>query len=321
MQETLNQIGRDFVVLDLGAAHSDTVIRGTPWLGQALTIVEVDLQGEEASGGGEEFRRIRLRKGVAGSEGRRFFQKRRFAECSSFLDPKRELLRDYGIENYFDEVERTAVDCEPVSRLLKQHGIERVDLFKTDLEGLDFEVLASAPDLVGASLCVQCELRFQPIYEGEASFCEAVTFLAGLGFELVWMNPVVWKYATRHRDLQRDGRYVYADTIFFLEPGKVRQLFGDKAPQAFAKQIILARLLGLENFAEHIFEREIEGFSPPVRGELQAFVRPSFNLVRQGLALLNAMPFGWIAIGGLRRLCKAASSALALYPDRVLSRI
>lgn len=321
MRETVSQLKGDFVVLDLGAAHRLSLLKEAPGLASAITLIEVDALLGEGRQPASEVNRICLRKAVAGRQGKRIFKRRKFAECSSFLEPKRELVEAYGLQEYVVEVEALELECETITELLGQHGIKRVDLFKTDLEGVDFEVLASAPQLVRQALCVQSELRFQPFFEGEPFFHEVAGYLTGLGLELVGLRPKIWKYATAHRLVQRDGHAVWTDAVFFLPPGRVREQFGPEAWKCFAKQIILARLLGLENFAEYLHQQTAGDLPEAVRQELARFVRPAFSLPRFILPRINKLRFGRMAIGAARRLFRYGYRTMALYPDEVVGNV
>lgn len=318
MRETVNRLKGDFVVLDLGSAHTLGVLKEAPELTRAITLVEVDALLGETAPPVTGLNRISLRQAVAGKRGRRVFKQRKFPACSSFLEPIPELVEAYGLQDYFIEVKATELECETIAEMLGQHGIKRVDLFKTDLEGVDFEVLASAPELVQQALCVQSELRLQPFYRGEPYLHEVVGYLAGLGLELVSLRPAVWKYATAHRAVQRDGRTVWADAVFFLKTECVRNRFRPEAWKGFAKQIILARLLGLGNFAEFLQQQTASEFPAPIGGELARFVRPGFSLPRFIVGQMNKLPLGWAALAAARRFFRYGYQATAVYQDGVV---
>jgi hypothetical protein len=321
MKETVSRLKGDFVVLDLGAAHTLGLLKEVPGLTSAITLVEVDALLGEAQPQAPGVNRICLRKAVAGKRGKRIFKRRKFPEGSSFLDPIPERVEAYGLQDYFVEAGAVELECEIITELLGQHGIKRVDLLKTDLEGVDFEVLASAPRLVEQALCVQSELRFEPFFQGEPCFYEVAGYLASRGLELICLRPAIWKYATPNRRLQRDGRTVWADAIFFLDPKCVRERFGQEAWKCFAKQVILARLLGLGNFAEHLQGQAAAEFPEPVRLELARFVQPAFSLPRFLLARMNQLPLGSKAIAAARSLFRYGYQATALYPDDVVGSL
>jgi FkbM family methyltransferase len=319
MIETIKQLKGDFVVLDLGSAHSVGILRKMPSVMEAITLIEIDLHSNAAESPTDYFKRIKLKKAVAGKRGKRVFKQRKFPDCSSFLDPRPELIRAYGLEDYFVEMASIEIECEPITELLLQEGVKRVDLLKTDLEGLDYEVLASDRELVSQALCVQSELRFQPFFQGERMFHEVLSYLTSLGFELIWMRPAVWKYATAHRALQRDGRWVWADVVLFLNPKTVESRFGHEAWKAFVKQIIVARLLGLANYSQYLYQQTATQFPTGVREELARFVQPAFSLPRLILAQINKLPFGWMAIGAVRSLFRYGYKTTAIYSDDVMT--
>jgi hypothetical protein len=318
MIETLKQLKGDFVVLDLGSAHTESMLKGFPGLVGAVTLIEVDPLLGSGSGATASANKICLKKAVAGTRGKRLFKQRQFPDCSSFLDANRKLVEAYGLQKHFVEVSRVELECETISELLGRHGITRVDFFKTDLEGVDFEVLSSAPALVKQALCLQCELRFQPFFEGEPAFHEVTGYLYNHGHEIVSLRTATWKYNTSNRNLQRDGRTVWADAIFFLSPEKVRERFGASAWKAFAKQIILARVLCLDNFAEHLYEEASSQFPDAICRELGDFVQPPFSLARLLVAGLKRLPLGWGVLEVGRRLSRYGYKTTALYKEPIL---
>jgi hypothetical protein len=318
MTETIRLLTGDFVLLDLGSANAVGLFRDFPSLSAAITLIAVDAREDRGRASGSFHRVLCLRKAVSGVAGKRAFYSRAFPECSSFLEPKQDLVAAYGMERYFQLKEVLKLECATVSELLAEQKIRRVDLFKTDLEGLDFEILRSAPELVSQSLCVQSELRFQPIFQGEPPFHEVVSYLAGLGFELVHLRAETWKYATASRKLLRDGRTVWTDALFFLAPAQVRERFADSAWKAFAKQIILARIHGLTNFAEHLHERTRADFPSAVSEELAEFVKPGFSFGRWLARSVDALPFGHLALEASRRLFARGYLVSALFKDDVI---
>jgi hypothetical protein len=271
--ETVRLLAGNFSVLDLGSADAADWDFGA--LDRAITMIEIDALTPSKRDARKYYRIHRIQKAVAGEFGKRKFYRRKFAQASSFLEPNPDLTRAYGLEEYFFAAEGwTEMECETLPSVLAQAGLERVDFIKTDLEGLDFEVLSSSPAIVREALALQSELRFQPFYLGEPFFHTFVSYLAELGFELITIRPVAWKYATPNSRLSRDGRLVIANTIFFLCPAQVETVFGKDAWLAFAKQIILAKVLGLDNYAEYIFELAKSNLPATIQDELGLYISP-----------------------------------------------
>lgn len=308
MNETSRLLAGDFTICDLGSANSAD-LPGLRPLRRAITLIELDAIGQGRTAASGYYRKIVLQKAISGRPGRRTFHKRKFAQSSSFLEINDELAAAYGLESFYAPDGTLELECETLSSLLSGHGLTRVDFLKTDLEGIDFEVLASAPEIVGRSLAIQSELRFQPLYRGEPDFYAFGAFLAGHDFELITLRPEAWKYATASRDLQRDGRLVWADAIFFLKPECVDQTFGDAAPVALLKQVILAKSLGLSNYAEFLFQGVRSRLPATIAAELTTYLATGTGALR----LVNSfagLPGGNRAILVSRRLLLAAARAL-----------
>jgi hypothetical protein len=214
-------------------------------------------------------------------------------------------------------MERTLeIECETLASVLGAYNIRRIDFLKTDLEGLDYEVLSSAPDIVRQSLVIQSEMRFQPLYVGEPDFTTIASYLASLGFELITLRPEVWKYATRQRNLMRDGRMVWADAIFFNSATKLTSLFQDHAPLAFVKQIILAQALGLHNYAEYLFEQTQAQLPAHIQVELAGYLAREVGMPRLLIQVLNKLagiPGGGRVVWSLRRSSLALARALTYH--------
>jgi hypothetical protein len=318
MIETIKQLTGDFVLMDLGSANSGALFAPFPELARAATVIKVDAR-DTNQGPSEQFHRvINLKKAVAGTAGTRPFYCRDFPECSSFLKPKDDLVAAYGMEKYFRTDSIVELDCATVPELLAEQGITKVDLFKTDLEGLDFEILQSAENLLKNSLCVQNELRFQPVFQGEPYFHEVVSYLSNIGFELISIRPNVWKYQTPNRNFVRDGRIVWTDALFFLTPEKVRERYAESAWKPFVKQVLLSYAGGLTNFSEFLFIKTKSEYPPAIRQELETFFLQNRSLPLRFVAAIGKTAFGRLFLGAGRRIFAKAYSLCALYGDEVI---
>lgn len=253
-----------FVIVSLGAA-GDRDLELPPLVTSAVTLVEVDGAGASATAKSYNARHP-IASYVAGTRRDATFSLRAYPACSSLLEPRPELVEHYGLEEYFRLVEARPVHTETLPRILETFGIDSVDYLKTDLEGLDLEVIRSSETLLASALAIQCELRFQPFYVGEPAFHEANAYLAEQGFELITLRPEFWKPRTAHRDQFRDGRIVWADCLFMRPPRAVRLM--PRASLAEAKQILLALGLGRRSHAEYLLESYREDLPGPWLEEL-----------------------------------------------------
>jgi hypothetical protein len=259
---------------------------------KTLTVVEIDAAGGAVTRS-PYHRKIQVDRPISGTPGRQTFIRHSFAGTCSLLLPRPELVQAYGVERYFDSVGREEVDCETLPGLLERHGLQSLDFLKTDIEGLDAAVIRSCRAHWGRILVLQCELRFEPFYQGEPPFHEVAAELAAHGYEVLDILHIDrWKYKTPGRSLQLEGRAVWADFVFVLSAERLAENFGEHMPEAVAKQVILCCMLGKKNYAEHLLLRFREQLPAAWRTELQRLTRPRLPRLPRLLRALRrfAMP-------------------------------
>jgi len=228
-----------FTVVNLGSG-GDAPFALPPWARTGSAIVEIDAADRPAGDAAGYERRVTLSEVIAGSEITRTFTTRAFVSVSSLLEPKPELVAKYGVEREYKVVERTEVKTRTLPSLLAQEDITRVDLLKTDLEGLDFEVLTSCGPLLDDALCIRCELRIEPFYEGEPKLHAALAAFDDRGFDVQSLITETWQPAAPWRKqlvARHDGQTVWGDCILLkrLAPGDLT---------GRARQVVLLSGLG-----------------------------------------------------------------------------
>ncbi len=259
-----------FVVVNLGSA-GDRDYALPPAIRAATTLVEIDA-GKASRSRGAYAAKHSLQSAVAGTEGTRTFIQRAYGLCSSLLEPRRELIERYGLERYFEIVSASAVECKRLPDLLSDLGIQSIDFLKTDLEGLDFEVIQSCEAMLPQVLAIQCELRFEPFYIGEPPFHEAASYLSERGFELIALQSEYWKPRTAHSRQHKDGRLAWADCLFMRKTALV------SAPLAQAKQIVIASMAGRRSWAEHLLNQYKSSLPAAWIPDLEPLVLPHHSI-------------------------------------------
>jgi hypothetical protein len=241
-----------------------------------LTVIEADPEGDSITGNNYH-RKITVKQPIAGRKGKRSFRRNNFIGTCSILEPLPGVVESFGMENYCQLIERIEFDCDTIPGVLEAQKISSLDFLKTDIEGLDFEIIQNCEKFLGKTHFIQCELRFRPFYETEPYFHEVANFLAGHGYEILDIIHIDrWKYKTPRRRFQVQGRAQWADFLFVLKPEILKKNFGEQLPEAVAKQIILACALGKKNYGEyllHQFKTEMpaEWFAP-----LESLTHPRF---------------------------------------------
>jgi len=216
---------------------------------------------------GEGFRKVvQLRDVVAESTEPRQFIEREWWACSSLLEADGDLVRKYGLSEYYTEKARTVVRPSTLPDLLLANGLQSFDLLITDLEGSDFPVLKSCGKKIESATIVQSELRFEPLYEGEPQFHEVAAYMADHGFRLVEMHEERWKPASRNKSSVADGVLVWADCVFYRA--------GEVNPRQIAKSVVLLSMMGLRGLAAHILETHASVLSAALRAQLESLTKP-----------------------------------------------
>ena len=206
----------NFVIANLGAAgDGDCAI--PKQLRKSVTLVEVDATNGSQSDQ-SYYKRVPIHSVIAGTRSIRQFRINKNQQTSSLLEPRNDLISSYGLEFDFTQERLEKVECNTLLDVMSKNQLRKIDFLKTDLEGLDFEVLKSAKEMLDSVIAIQCELRFQPFYHGEPYFHEVVSYLNEVGFEVIGLEPEYWKPATQHRRWHTDGRITFCDVILFKKP-------------------------------------------------------------------------------------------------------
>jgi FkbM family methyltransferase len=258
-----------FTVVNLGSG-GDAPFPLPAWARPGSTLIEIDGADRPAAGAGNFERRVTLSDIVAGSSGVREFTTRSFVSVSGLLEPKPELVEKYALAEHFRVVERKSVRTRTLPSMLAEQGIDHVDLLKTDLEGLDLEVLLASGRFLDDAYCVRCELRFEPFFEGEPAFHDALGALHERGFDLLSLRTETWQPATPYRTTlvhRRDGQTVWADCIL------LRRLASDDAVGR-ARQVVLLSGLGQRAVAGYLLGTIADAISPAERELLTPLVLP-----------------------------------------------
>jgi FkbM family methyltransferase len=261
-----------FVIVNLGAA-GDTDCSIPRRLRRSLTLIEVDATNRSYTGQ-DYFRRVPIQNVVAGARGVRQFRVNKNPVTSSLLEPREDRIKEYGREAEYEIDRLESVECITLYDVLCKESLSKVDFIKVDLEGLDYEVIRSVDALLDNVIAIQCELRFQPFYHGEPCFHEVVSYLDARGFEVIGLEPEYWKPVTAHRRQHIDGRITFCDVTLFKKPDFMQGIPACQRPLFFAKQIILACMLGKKSYAEYVLESHLSEFSEDWLRELRALTTP-----------------------------------------------
>ena len=299
-----DELADNFVVVNLGAA-ADSDFPLPLRAKQVVTLLELDAGDVEARSSGSFARKISLNRAVAGTTGTRVFRRRACWGASSLLESRSEVVRAFGLAHLDRVVSTETVTTTTLPEILKEEHLSSVDFLKTDLEGMDFDVIRSCEHLLPNLLALKCELRFQPYFQGEPFFHEVTSYLHQHGFELMNMVPEYWKHRCEHRDEHKDGQLVWADCVFMKRPTELPTDLRNPPSIAIAKLIILASMLGHRSYAEWLSEEH----SGLLDGGWQQDLRPYTTPVRRSFwQALNMTVFSRLHPLQLRQRLRALTA-------------
>lgn len=252
MHPFIERLADNFVLLNLGAG-ADTDYKAPPEILKTITVVELDGGNQPIQTSNVYHQKHRINEWVSGTGGPRTFFKRAYWGCSGLADEQSDVVARYGLESFHKLESAQLVQTRALAEVVRELGITRVDFLKTDLEGIDFEVIQNMENFLPTTLALQSELRFTPVYAGETPCEEVVAWCRAREFEVVGLKPEYWKPKHPNWTQCVDGNIVWADFLFMRTPVSVRRLAereGSTLP--LQKHILLAALLGKLNHACHL---------------------------------------------------------------------
>lgn len=80
--------------------------------------------------------------------------------------------------------------CFTLKRILKENGINKIDVMKIDVEGATFDVLKGMGDIISEVGIMHIETESYPFFKGQKLHKDVVSLLYSKGFELVKRSQV-----------------------------------------------------------------------------------------------------------------------------------
>ncbi len=119
----------------------------------------------------------------------------RYPHCSSTLPPDGPALADWSFAGYFDVERKIRVRAVSLSAALKDVGLDYVDGFKTDSQGVDLRLFMSLdPEIRRRVLWAALEPGLIDAYVGEDKLPDVFRTLASEGF---WLSSMKIQGSTR----------------------------------------------------------------------------------------------------------------------------
>lgn len=213
--------------------------------------------------------------GLAGASGKRNLYITKDPACSSLYPPRQFLVDSYPALGVIELEKIVSVTVATLKEWAIQNHIQAIDYIKVDTQGSELEILQGFGVMIETTRCIDIEVEFNPIYEGQSLFFETDSYLRGKGFQLWRLSnlvhytnggtakPLNEKNSIRFdtlilQELQAhegqlfwaDARYVHSDVLDW-KPGKsVDQLNRD---------ITLFNTLGMTEIVNQLSQKGVKG--------------------------------------------------------------
>lgn len=129
--------------------------------------------------------------GLAGASGERILHITKEPACSSLHEPIQFLSENYPALDCISPQKTVTVNVKTLKQWAAEQGVDRFDYIKIDTQGSELEILRGAEDILCSTRCIDIEVEFNPIYEGQTLFGETDTYLRSKGFSLWRLSNMV----------------------------------------------------------------------------------------------------------------------------------
>ncbi|SFU69213.1 methyltransferase, FkbM family [Nitrosomonas eutropha] len=155
--------------------------------------------------------------GLAACSGQRNLYLTKEPACSSLYPPIQHLAEKYP-----------ALDCISLQKIVttrvttldlwaREKKLQTIDYIKIDTQGSELEILKGGGSLIDTTRCIDIEVEFNPIYEGQTLFGETDTYLRSKGFILWRLSNLVHYSLGGEQFVMPDKNSVCFDTNVRLE--------------------------------------------------------------------------------------------------------
>lgn len=155
--------------------------------------------------------------GLAGSPGLRNLYLTKEPACSSLHPPMQHLAEKYPALDCISLQKITTTHVTTLELWARGKNLQSIDYIKIDTQGSELEILKGGDSIIDTTRCIDIEVEFNPIYEGQTLFGETDTFLRSKGFVLWRLSNLVHYSLGGERLVMPDKNSVCFDTNVRLE--------------------------------------------------------------------------------------------------------
>lgn len=148
--------------------------------------------------------------------------------CASLYRPSQAILERYPSMRPFMGPRGTqTVHLRRLDDWASDEKIDRIDFLKLDTQGSEFNILRGAERLLQTCQCVEAEVEFHPMYDGQPLFADVDGLLRGAGFHL-WRLDSLTHYMERPNTTQTGATLVQYEKLQVIHAhGSGRLMWGN----------------------------------------------------------------------------------------------
>jgi FkbM family methyltransferase len=163
---------------------------------------------------------------LAGQKGTRTLYITKEPACSSLHRPIQSLVDHYPSLDCMRLEKTIEIEVVTLKEWAEKNAVNHVDYIKLDTQGSELEILKGAGALLSTIKCIDIEVEFNPLYEGQSVFSEVDGFLRLNGFEL-WRlsNLVHYGYLADLTELNNPNTIHYDNAVRLETKAYGGQLF------------------------------------------------------------------------------------------------
>lgn len=268
--KAIEEVG-PLIFVDLGSSSFD-YFQIPNWLMPQSHIISLDALSvpniAEARG-----QRTSLHSIIGGQAAPAVFYEKYWLAASSLLPDVPEVVQAFGMEKFAQVKTAHTVATRTLAELLEEKEISRIDAIKTDLEGIDYDVIRSIEDFHSRLSFIRMELAFLPRYQGEPCFDIAHQYLTERGFSLMALKPEFWRYRTEHRDHVSKGQAIWGDFEYLSNRSMKSSL------KEIVRRVLVAYVAGYANYAEYQIETAVQGLNQKMSESLKFVIFAEMRLI------------------------------------------
>lgn len=187
--------------------------------------------------------------------------------CSSLYPPIQYLADNCPALECIKLDKIVSVDVDTLANWMAATGLQSIEYIKVDTQGSELDILKGAGEYLKTARCIDIEVEFNPIYEGQCLFWEVDAYLRSNGFMLWRMqNMVHYSYDAErivlnepnmaHFDNAAQEILAFGGQLFWADARYVHSsvLFGKYSEESWQleQDLVLFEVLGMPDIKQHI---------------------------------------------------------------------